>query len=68
MDNIQGAYEKFLQNILDIFEAYNETIKACNTSMERKFCQLLEFVQIKRLRPLIKSTFWFKRRSVDFGK
>ena len=42
--NIQGAYGKFLQNILDIYEAYNEAIKMCNTAMEREFCQLLEYV------------------------
>ena len=47
---IQGAYEKFSQNILDRFEAYNEAKKTCNTAMERKFCQLSEFVQVKKLR------------------
>ena len=41
---IQGAYGKFLQNLLDIYEAYNEAIKMCNTAMEREFCQLLEYV------------------------
>ena len=47
---LQGAYEKFSQNILDRFEAYNEAKKTCNTAMERKFCQLSEFVQVKKLR------------------
>ena len=41
---LQGAYGKFLQNVLDIYEAYNETITTCNTAMEREFCQLLEYV------------------------
>ena len=54
------AYEIFLQNILDIFEAYNKAVKTCNTAMERKFCQLLEFVQVKKLRWLIKSLDWSK--------
>ena len=39
---IQGAYEKFLQNILDIFEAYKKSTETCNTAMEREFCWLFE--------------------------
>ena len=29
--------------------------------MEREFCQLLEFVRFKKLRPLIKYTEWYKQ-------
>ena len=57
---LQGAYENFLQNMLDIFEVHNKAVKTCNTAMERKFCQLSEFTQLKTLRWLIKSTDWFK--------
>ena len=32
---LPGAYEIFLQNILDIFEAYNETIKTCNYRLHK---------------------------------
>ena len=59
VDIVQGAYEKFLQNILYIFETYNEAIKTCNAAMEREFCQLSEFVKIKKLLLLIKSTNCF---------
>ena len=41
---IQGAYEKFLQNVLDIFEAYIEAMRTFNTAMEREFCHILEYV------------------------
>ena len=47
---LQGAYEKFSQYILDNIEAQNEAKKPCNTAMEQKFGQLLEFPQIKKLR------------------
>ena len=36
--------------------------------MQRKFCQLSVFVQVKNLRLLIKYTNWFKWRSIYFGK
>ena len=54
---LQGACEKFSQNILDIFEAINEIIETCNTAMEREFCQLLEFVQVKNLHQLIRKVY-----------
>ena len=66
--HIQGAYENFSQNILDSFEAYNKAIWTCNAAMERKFCQLSEFVKVKKLRLLKKSTDWLKRSLVDFDK
>ena len=39
---VQGAYRKFLQNILDIFEAYDKATETCNTAMELEFCWLFE--------------------------
>ena len=34
--------------------------------MEQKFCQLSEFVQLKKLRLLIKSKYWFKQDLGEF--
>ena len=39
---------------------YSKATDSCNTVMEWKFCQLSELVQVKKLRLLIKSTYWFK--------
>ena len=49
------------------FSAYREAAESCNTSMEREFCQLSEFVRLKKLRLLIKSKDWFKQDLGEFA-
>ena len=49
------------------FSAYREATESCNTSMEREFCRLSEFVRLKKLRLLIKSRDWFKQDLGEFA-
>ena len=46
---------------------YNEPTWLCNMSYEWKFCQLSEYVQVKKVGPLIKSTPLFKWNSVEMA-
>ena len=41
-------------------KAYSEDTWSCNMSYELKFCGLSEYVRLKKVRLLIKSTDWSK--------
>ena len=64
----QVAWENLYTSNIDNIFSYINAIETCNTAMEREFSQLSGFVQVKKQRPLIKSTDWFERGPVDFGK
>ena len=49
-------------------EAYIEVTETCNTSYERKFCGLFDFVWFQKVRLLIKSLDRSKWDPADFGK
>ena len=53
---IQGS-EQLLPGYLKCCQNFiTEVTESCNTAIERKFCELSEYVKYQKVRPLIKST------------